>query len=226
MTYEGKTAVVAGSNLGLVGVDEDPGVTEGTAAAVTLNNPLLRPAHRLLMDELNGGIRLGLAQDNVSLRVDLIFPCRSLLLGSFQRPLLDPMARDFTDLHLHYRLLEARADHGLLSGLLAGSPGGGPVGSLELAGALRNLGGLLQGLVPCAHRVDGSGIGGRHVRDGLGGGRVVGVQGVFAETRDSGRVAGPGDDPRGPGGRKSRDTAADAVHHAGRDWGPREIEKR
>lgn len=38
-TYEGKSAVPAGHNLGLVGVDEDLGVAEGTAAAIAADDP-------------------------------------------------------------------------------------------------------------------------------------------------------------------------------------------
>lgn len=54
-TYERKTAVPAGCNLGLVGVDEDLRVAKGTAAAVTADNLGLCPPHGLLVNELDGG---------------------------------------------------------------------------------------------------------------------------------------------------------------------------
>lgn len=65
-TYEGKTAVAAGSNLGLVGVDEDLGVAQGTATAVTADDALFRPADGLSVDELNGSQGLGLGNVSVS----------------------------------------------------------------------------------------------------------------------------------------------------------------
>lgn len=65
-TYEGKTAVAAGSNLGLVGVDEDLGVAQGTATAVTADDALFRPADGLSVDELNGSQGLGLRNVSVS----------------------------------------------------------------------------------------------------------------------------------------------------------------
>lgn len=54
-TYEGKTAVPAGCNLRLVGVDEDLGVAEGTATAVAADDLGLCPPHGLLVNELDGG---------------------------------------------------------------------------------------------------------------------------------------------------------------------------
>jgi hypothetical protein len=60
VTYKGNTAVAAGRNLGLVGVDEDLGVAEGTTTAVTADDALLCPANGLLVNELNRGHRLGL----------------------------------------------------------------------------------------------------------------------------------------------------------------------
>lgn len=54
-TYKGNSAVSAGGNLGLVGVDEDLGVAERTTAAVTADDLGLCPAHMLLVNELDGG---------------------------------------------------------------------------------------------------------------------------------------------------------------------------
>ena len=57
---EGKAAVAAGCNLGLVSVDKDPGVTVRTAAAIAGNNPVMRPSDRLLVNQFHSGFRLGL----------------------------------------------------------------------------------------------------------------------------------------------------------------------
>lgn len=58
--YEGNTAVSAGRDLGLVGVDEDLGVAKGTTSTITANDSGLCPADGLLVDELNGGHWAGL----------------------------------------------------------------------------------------------------------------------------------------------------------------------
>lgn len=55
-----QAAVVADGNLGLVGVDEDPGVSVRTAAAITRHNSVVGPADGLLVDELYGRVGLGL----------------------------------------------------------------------------------------------------------------------------------------------------------------------
>jgi hypothetical protein len=59
-TYKRQAAVPARRNLGLVRVDEDPGVSLGPTAAVARHDTVVRPPHRLLVDELDGGIRSGL----------------------------------------------------------------------------------------------------------------------------------------------------------------------
>ena len=59
-TYKRQPAVTACCNLGLVGGDEDLGGSGGTAAAVAGRDPVVRPPHGLLVDELDGGIRPGL----------------------------------------------------------------------------------------------------------------------------------------------------------------------
>lgn len=55
-----EAAVVADRNLGLVGVDEDPGVTGRTATTITGDHPVVSPAYWLLVDELNRSSRLRL----------------------------------------------------------------------------------------------------------------------------------------------------------------------
>lgn len=59
-TYKRKPAVVACSDFGLVGVDEDLGMAQWPATAIAGDNPVLCPAHRLLVDKFNGGVRLRL----------------------------------------------------------------------------------------------------------------------------------------------------------------------
>ena len=66
-TYERKTAVAAGGDLGLVGVEVDLGMAQGTTAAVASDDMLLRPADRLSVDELNGSVGLGLDRRLVSI---------------------------------------------------------------------------------------------------------------------------------------------------------------
>ena len=53
-THVRKTTVGATAYLGLVDVDEDTRVAEGTAAAVALDRLLLDPANGLFVDELDG----------------------------------------------------------------------------------------------------------------------------------------------------------------------------
>lgn len=60
MTYERNTTVSAGNDLGLVGVDEDLGVTERTTAAVTADDFGLGPADGLSVNEVDSGIWLRL----------------------------------------------------------------------------------------------------------------------------------------------------------------------
>lgn len=57
---EWQAAVVAGGNLGLVRVDEDPGVSVRTTASITSHDPVVSPADGLLVDELHGRVGLGL----------------------------------------------------------------------------------------------------------------------------------------------------------------------
>lgn len=56
MTYKRKTTVCAPADLGLIGVDEDPGVTERAASTVAGNDALVRPANGLLVDEVDSGV--------------------------------------------------------------------------------------------------------------------------------------------------------------------------
>jgi hypothetical protein len=59
-TYERQTAVCAPADLGLICVDEDLGVAEGTAAAIAGNDAVVSPADGLLVDEVDSGIWAGL----------------------------------------------------------------------------------------------------------------------------------------------------------------------
>jgi hypothetical protein len=68
-THKGKTAVAAGSNLGLVSVNEDTGVTQRAAAAVTADNSLVGPAHGLHVDKFDGGQGLRLKDSMLDIHV-------------------------------------------------------------------------------------------------------------------------------------------------------------
>jgi hypothetical protein len=59
-TYIWESAIVTVSDLGLVGVDEDSGVSRRPTSAVACNNSIVGPSYGLLMDELDGGRRLWL----------------------------------------------------------------------------------------------------------------------------------------------------------------------
>lgn len=58
--YKRKSAVSAGSDFGLVSVDKDSGMAERTTAAVARDDSLLCPSHGLFVNQLNGGVWLGL----------------------------------------------------------------------------------------------------------------------------------------------------------------------
>jgi len=61
--HKGQAAVPAGADLGLVGIDEDARVSGGASAgaAVADDDALVRPAHRLLVDQLHCRVRLRLS---------------------------------------------------------------------------------------------------------------------------------------------------------------------
>lgn len=59
-THKRQAAVVADRDLGLVRVDEDARVAGGPAPAVAGHDAFVRPADGLLVDELYGGVGLGL----------------------------------------------------------------------------------------------------------------------------------------------------------------------
>lgn len=59
-THKRQAAVVADRDLGLVRVDEDARMASRPAAAVAGHDAVVRPADRLLVDELYGGVGLGL----------------------------------------------------------------------------------------------------------------------------------------------------------------------
>jgi hypothetical protein len=68
ITYKRQPAVIARRNLGLVRVDEDLGVPGRPAAAVAGHDPVVRPPHGLLVDELDGRVRPGLEKTRRQLR--------------------------------------------------------------------------------------------------------------------------------------------------------------
>jgi len=59
-THKWQSAVGARLNLWLVEVDIDLGVSGRATAAIAGNDPVVSPAHRLLVNKLDGGIRTGL----------------------------------------------------------------------------------------------------------------------------------------------------------------------
>lgn len=60
-THERQSAVSALVDLGLIDIDENPRMAEGAAAAVARHNAVLGPTHRLLVNELDSGVRTGLS---------------------------------------------------------------------------------------------------------------------------------------------------------------------
>lgn len=85
VTYEWKSAVVADGNLGLVSVDEDARVSSRTAATVARHHTVVRPANRLLVDELYGSVARRLSHGNSSalssfsltLAIELLLYCHA-----------------------------------------------------------------------------------------------------------------------------------------------------
>jgi hypothetical protein len=57
LSYEGKPAISAPVDLGLVKIDEDPWVTQWATATVARHYAFLPPSDRLLVDEFDGGER-------------------------------------------------------------------------------------------------------------------------------------------------------------------------
>jgi hypothetical protein len=109
MTNERKSTVAAGNNLGLVSVDEDPGVAQGTAATVAADNPVLHPANGLFVNEFDSSHRRGL------------YPCVSRLSKTptrLLRPGENTVTEPLTNLKMHYCLLKPRSTHRLCSRLL------------------------------------------------------------------------------------------------------------
>ena len=170
-------------------------MAQGSAAAVAADNLGLCPAHGLLVDEFDGGQRLGLVPSVQCHHSPLPFSLQEIA-------------------HLcgHDRLLEPRARHGFLSRLLAGRPGAGPVGRLHAADALANLGILLQRVVCLSHRVDWCGIGGGDIGLGRPWGRVIRLHGILGQARDGGGIA-PDEARTGRGSHSSE--SATAGHHGG-----------
>jgi hypothetical protein len=61
ISYKRQAAIAANSNLGLVGVDKDPGMAFRTTTTVAGNNSLVSPCDWLLVDHLNSSLRLRLS---------------------------------------------------------------------------------------------------------------------------------------------------------------------
>jgi hypothetical protein len=59
-TYEWKTAVGAPADLGLVHVDEDPGMSKRSTSTIARNYALVCPTNGLLMDEFDRSVWAGL----------------------------------------------------------------------------------------------------------------------------------------------------------------------
>lgn len=112
VTYKRKSAVAAGGNFRLVGVDEDLRMAQRTAAAVAADDSALGPADGLSMDEFDGS--------------------HGLRLYIYQHCSLFPFVTVSPNLIFHNSLLETRARHGLLPGGLACGPGVGAVRGLEV----------------------------------------------------------------------------------------------
>ena len=74
-SYKRESAVAAHSNLRLVGVDEDLGVASRAATAFTYHDPIVCPPHRLLVNQLDSRLRLGLS-NWVSSSLSTVAGCR------------------------------------------------------------------------------------------------------------------------------------------------------
>jgi len=154
--YKRKTAVGADVDLGLVKVDENARVAEGTATTIARHHLVMTPADGLLVDELDGGVGAGLFIVSADFR----------------------MATRMTYLIFHDRPLKPRSTHGHLPWILAPAPNAFVVGRLFRPQALSRHDILLQPLVQRAFRRCGGGVGlghvGRHVAlHGVVGGHLV-----------------------------------------------------
>lgn len=70
-TYKRQPTVSAHGYLWLVGVDEDLGMPRGTTTTIARDHSIVGPAHRLLVNEFDGGIGLRLLKQSrpVSMRL-------------------------------------------------------------------------------------------------------------------------------------------------------------
>ena len=57
ITYKWQTAVCAHADLWFVGVDEYSGVSQWSTASITLNNPVVCPSYRLLVNQRDSCLR-------------------------------------------------------------------------------------------------------------------------------------------------------------------------
>lgn len=122
-TYEWDTAICAPIDLRLVGVDEDPGVSERAASTVAGDDALLGPADGLLVNQLDGRVRARLRfilLANRSLRA--VSP--STLFQSSPCSNSTSPAHDLLQTYLIFenRLLKTRPRHSHLSRLLTPTP--------------------------------------------------------------------------------------------------------
>jgi len=77
---EWNPAVAADGNLWLVGIDEDLGMAQGSSTTITGDDFMVGPLYRLLVNQFNGSVWLGLMLHN---RLFKSWPCHRF----FSRPL-------------------------------------------------------------------------------------------------------------------------------------------
>ena len=66
-TYEWNPTVAADGNLWLVGIDEDLGMAQGSSTTITGDDFVVGPPYRLLVNQFDGGVGLGLTKPIVSI---------------------------------------------------------------------------------------------------------------------------------------------------------------
>lgn len=66
-THKWQSTVRAHVDLRLIHIDEDLRMPQWSSPTVARHNPLVRPADRLLMDQINSGIGSRLSQNHISL---------------------------------------------------------------------------------------------------------------------------------------------------------------
>lgn len=103
-----QSAVGAEADLGFVDVDEDSGVAERTAAAVTGHFAVVYPPHRLFVDQFDRGVGLGLGGK-----------CSELAMRDWRKGIAGKIGAGkktrIAYLGLHDGLFESRSSHGTFS---------------------------------------------------------------------------------------------------------------